>query len=417
MTNNPLDLRSFAIDVVERLRAAGFIAYWAGGCVRDLVMNHPPKDFDVATSARPEQVQKLFKRTIAIGASFGVINVLGGGGRSVEVATFRTDGKYSDARRPDEVIFSSPEEDALRRDFTINGMFFDPIEEKILDFVGGERDLEQRIIRAIGDPTERITEDRLRMLRGVRFAARFGFTIDGETFAAIHRMANTLSAISVERILAETRAILESPSRVRGMELLRETALFPQVFPELAEPLSDEKIWRETLAVLGIPKESVPLAWGIAALVSRLSPPEGERIVSSILRQLKSANDDHDLAVWLVATSRQLDDVVGLYPHQVKRILAAPGRADLLRLVEAIEVVETGATKNTEAIRQMIQQWGETGIDPPLLVTGDDLIAIGYRPGREFKFMLDTIRDAQLDGQLTDREQAIDWTKNRWPKR
>lgn len=417
MTNKPADLRSFAIDVVERLRAAGFIAYWAGGCVRDLVMNQPPKDFDVATSARPEQVQQLFKRTIAIGASFGVINVLGGGGRSVEVATFRTDGKYSDARRPDEVIFSSPEEDALRRDFTINGMFFDPIEEKILDFVGGERDLKQRIIRSIGDPTERFTEDRLRMLRGVRFAARFGFTIDSETFAAIHRMADTLSAISVERILAETRAILESPSRVRGMELLRETALFPQVFPELAEPLSDEKIWRETLDVLGIPKASVPLAWGVAALVSRLSPPEGARIVSSILRRLKSANDDHDHAEWLVTTSRQLDDVVGLYPHQVKRILAAPGRAELLRLIEAIEVVETGAMKNAEAIRQMIQQWGESGIDPPLLVTGDDLIALGYRPGREFKLMLDTIRDAQLDGQLTDRDQAIDWTKNRWPKR
>jgi tRNA nucleotidyltransferase/poly(A) polymerase len=417
MTNNPPDLRSFAIDVVKRLRAAGFIAYWAGGCVRDLVMHHPPKDFDVATSARPEQVQQLFKRTIAIGASFGVINVLGGGGRSVEVATFRTDGKYSDARRPDEVVFSSPEEDALRRDFTINGMFFDPIEEKILDFVGGEADLERGVIRAIGDPIERITEDRLRMLRGVRFAARFGFTIDGETFAAIHRMADTLSAISVERILAETRAILESPTRVHGIELLRETALFPQVFPELSPHFAEEKVRQETLAVLGIPKESVPLALGVAAMVSRLSPLEGASIASSILRRLKSANDDHDRAVWLVSTSRQLDGVDGLHPHQIKRILAAPARADLLRLIEAIEIVETGASKNTDSIRQLIHKWGEAGIDPPFLVTGDDLIELGYRPGREFKFMLDTIRDAQLDGQLTDREQAIDWTKNRWPKR
>lgn len=416
MTNNPADLRSFAIDVVKQLRAAGFIAYWAGGCVRDLVMNHPPKDFDVATSARPEQVQRLFKRTIAIGASFGVINVLGGGGRSVEVATFRTDGKYSDARRPDEVIFSSPEEDALRRDFTINGMFFDPIEEKILDFVGGEADLERGVIRAIGDPVERITEDRLRMLRGIRFAARFGFTIEGETFAAIQRMADTLSAISVERILAETRGILESPNRVRGIELLRETDLFPQVFPELSQHFEEEKVRKEALAVLAIPKESVPLAWGVAALVSRLPPLEGARIVSSILRRLKSANDDHDLAVWLVTTSRQLDGVAGLHPHQIKRILAAPARGDLLRLIEAIEIVETGATKNTDSIRQLIHQWGEAGIDPPLLVTGDDLIAMGYRPGREFKLMLDTIRDAQLDGQLTDREQAIDWTKNRWPR-
>ena len=415
MTKNQSDLRAFAIDVVRRLRDAGFVAYWAGGCVRDLVMGHPPKDFDVATNARPEEVQRLFPRTVAIGASFGVINVLGGGGRSVEVATFRTDGNYSDARRPDSVVYASPEEDAQRRDFTINGMFLDPLTDKILDYVGGQEDLDRRVIRAIGNPTERFTEDRLRMLRGVRFAARFDFAIDDETFAAIRQMAGGLSAISVERILAEIRAILEPATRVRGMTLLQETGLFPEVFPDLVEPFSDQRSRDQTLAVLGYRKEPVSLSWGMAALVSRLSPPEGSRIISTTLRRLKSANDEHDQAVWLISTSRQLDSVASLLRHQIKRILASPGREELLRLIEAIEFVETGDRRNTEAIQSLITTWGEEGINPPSLLTGDDLVSFGYSPGKQFKVMLDAIRDAQLDGQLVTREQAIDWTKNRWP--
>src|SRR5579862_9222407 len=230
--------RDFAIDVVRRLQGAGFQALWAGGCVRDELLSLVPQDYDVATDARPEQVQQLFHRSIAVGASFGVIEVLGprqdGDYLKVEVATFRSDVSYSDGRHPDAVVFSSPREDALRRDFTINGMFFDPVTEELIDYVGGKADLEARILRAIGDPKLRFQEDKVRLLRGVRFAARFDLSLEPDTAAAIRAAAPFLPQVSAERIAKEMRALLAHARRARALNLMYDLGLVHVILPELA---------------------------------------------------------------------------------------------------------------------------------------------------------------------------------------
>ncbi|MGH7936274.1 MAG: CCA tRNA nucleotidyltransferase, partial [Chthoniobacterales bacterium] len=262
-----------ARGLVDRLRAAGHIAYFAGGCVRDLLLERTPKDFDIATDARPEEVQKIFRRTYAVGASFGVIVVLENGFQ-IEVATFRSDGAYIDGRRPVEVHFSSPEEDAGRRDFTINGMFFDPTRESVIDFVGGRADLETGVIRAIGDPEQRFAEDRLRILRALRFATVLEFEIEAATWDAIVRAAGTISAISAERIREELVRIFLSPQRMRGWDLLDRSGLMAQILPEVtalkgcAQPPQfhpEGDVFQHTQLMLGLlPAEvSLPLVFSV----------------------------------------------------------------------------------------------------------------------------------------------------------
>ncbi|MBV9123730.1 MAG: CCA tRNA nucleotidyltransferase, partial [Planctomycetes bacterium] len=272
--------REFALAVVQRLQAAGFQALWAGGCVRDELLGLTPKDYDVATSARPEEVRRLFRRTVEVGISFGVVEVLGppssSGFLKVQVATFRSDGAYSDARHPDAVVFSSAREDALRRDFTINGMFFDPRTSQVLDFVGGQEDLRAGVLRAIGDPAARFTEDKLRLLRAVRFATRFDLTIEPATRAALQTLAGSILApppVSAERIANELRPLLVHPRRARGVNLLYEVGLVKPLVPELLEmkglpqgppaaPTGD--LWDHVLRVLELlgPEPSFPLALG-----------------------------------------------------------------------------------------------------------------------------------------------------------
>jgi poly(A) polymerase len=217
--------REFATDVVRRLRAAGHTALWAGGCVRDQLLGIEPHDYDVATDATPEQVQVLFRRTVAVGVSFGVVEVLGPRPHKVQVATFRSDGSYSDGRHPDAVVFSTPEEDARRRDFTVNGMFFDPLDRKVIDYVGGQEDLRHGVLRAIGDPAQRFAEDKLRLLRAVRFATRFSLTLDPATAHAIRAMAGEITVVSAERVAEELRKLLTDPRRADGMRLMDEVGL------------------------------------------------------------------------------------------------------------------------------------------------------------------------------------------------
>src|SRR6516225_8102356 len=229
--------RDFAIDVVRRLRDAGHEALWAGGCVRDELLRLVPKDYDVATSAHPDEVRRLFRRTIAVGASFGVIEVLGprtpAGPLKVQVATFRSDVSYSDGRRPDAVVFSSAREDALRRDFTINGMFFDPLEGRLIDYVGGQDDLRDRVLRAIGEPRQRFDEDKLRLMRAVRLATRFGLTLEPATRAAIEAMSPEIGVVSAERVAEELRKLLVDPRRARGMRMFMDLKLAQAILPEL----------------------------------------------------------------------------------------------------------------------------------------------------------------------------------------
>src|SRR5262245_714268 len=250
---DPVRAREFAVEVVRRLRAAGHQALWAGGCVRDQLMGMLPKDYDVATDAAPDRVREVFgkRRTLPIGAAFGVITVIGPkGAGQIDVATFRRDAAYSDGRHPDAVTFSDAEHDAQRRDFTINGLFYDPLEERVIDYVGGQVDLQRHVIRAIGDPLQRIAEDKLRMLRAMRFAARFDFAIDAATLAAITQQSHELVIVSAERVAAELRLILTHVSRARGVELLADTGLLDVILPELNPITQSPDQWSRCLAIL-----------------------------------------------------------------------------------------------------------------------------------------------------------------------
>ncbi len=273
--------REFALSVVRRLQEAGYQALWAGGCVRDELLNRIPKDYDVATDARPEEVRRLFRKTVTVGMSFGVVEVLGphqdGALLKVQVATFRSDCQYSDGRHPDAVVFSSPREDALRRDFTINGMFFDPIRGELLDFVGGQEDLRSKVLRAIGDPLQRLEEDKLRLLRAVRIATRFDLQIEARTANAIRAMAPLVTVVSAERIAEELRQMLVHPSRIRAVELMDQLGLIQPILPELlalkdspanySSAPANGDLWDHTLRVLDHlgPQPTVPLA--LAALL------------------------------------------------------------------------------------------------------------------------------------------------------
>lgn len=385
--------REFAIDVVRKLRAAGYQALWAGGCVRDQLMGLEPHDHDVATDARPEQVQTLFRRTIAVGISFGVVEVLGPKPLKVQIATFRSDGHYDDGRHPTTVTFSSPEEDANRRDFTINGLFFDPIEERVIDYVGGEADLRAGIIRAIGDPRQRFTEDKLRLIRAVRFAARFGFTLEPETAAAIREMASQITVVAAERIADELRKILMHSSRAIGMRLMQDLSLAEPVSPILAGPFD----------VLGQIGEPVSFPLGLAAIARSAD----NRTVAQLCDRLRLSNDEKARTVWLVANQSALIDAPRLAKSTLKPLLAHVGIVELLALHRAIARANAASESHVEFCEQCLRDWPREIIDPPPLITGDDLTAIGLTPGPKFKMILDAVRRAQLDEEISSREEAM----------
>jgi poly(A) polymerase len=380
--------RQFATDVVKTLRAAGYEALFAGGCVRDQFLGHEPDDFDVATSAHPEQVQKLFSRSIAVGAAFGVIEVLGPKPHKVQVATFRSDGPYSDARRPDHVVYSSAKEDAERRDFTINGMFFDPLADKIIDYVGGEEDVTTRTLRAIGDPAARFREDRLRLMRAIRFAARFDLAIEPATWTAIKAMAAEEVTVSGERIAEELRKLLVHPSRVTGVRLLVDSGLLKAILPEVSRP---------DLQALGpMDTPSFPLAFAVLAAHVPLSA------LGNAFERLRLSNAERDHIRWQVAYQSALINPDRLPLHTLKPLLAHPHICDLVAMHRAF-----GHESSADWCAAKLNEWPREKIDPPPLITGDDLVALGRKPGPNFKTILDAVRDAQLDEQITTREQAI----------
>src|SRR5712691_3662024 len=332
--------REFAVEVVRRLKDAGYTALWAGDCVRDHLLGKTPKDYDVATNATPEQVRRVFskRKTLDVGASFGVIIVVGSKrGGDVEVATFRSDLGYSDGRRPDAVRFSTPEEDAQRRDFTINGMFYDPVEQRVLDFVGGERDLADGIVRAIGDPHDRMREDKLRLLRAVRFTAAFEFQLDPVTKAAVTEMASQIHIVSAERIAAELRRMLTDRHRHSAIELAHEVGLLREILPELSgqwsvvsgqqlpsdrsqpSTLNDQHSTLHALRLLQQP--SFELAF--ATLLRNVTE------VEPICRRLRLSNDELDKTAWLSSHQNALREADKLSLAQLKQLLAHPHRDDL----------------------------------------------------------------------------------------
>ncbi len=420
---NPAASREFAVEVVRQLTEAGYTALWAGGCVRDLMMGNSPSDYDVATNARPDEVRTVFgnRRTLAVGESFGVIIVLSPDREAgqIEVATFRVDGGYSDGRRPDSVVFSSPQEDALRRDFTINGMFYDPLREELIDYVGGRVDIDYGIIRAIGDPAARIAEDKLRILRAIRFAARFGFHLEQRTAEAVRSLAQEILVVSQERVTQELRKILQHPSRAEGVRLLDESGLLPLVLPELQPLWNNADYAEDTLRMLaeehfGSFEMSLALLYrdlpGVLVDDKQFADlPRSARPLSPIIRigkSLKMSNQEIDDVHWLIRNFPLLQRAGELPLHQLKPLLADPRRDTLLEMGRLFAVSHPPTRDHLAFCQNYLQTTPPRDLDPPPLLTGNDLIGLGLKPDREFSRLLDHIRQAQLDEQIHTSEQA-----------
>jgi len=410
--------RDDALAVLKRLRDSGHIAYFAGGCVRDSLLGLEAMDWDVATDAPPNRVRELFISTQAVGAAFGVILVRSG--RSiVEVATFRADGPYEDGRRPDSVRFTSAEEDARRRDFTINGLFLDPIENRVIDYVGGRDDLTARKVRAIGSPAERFGEDHLRLLRAVRFAARFGFEIEPATDQAIRSLAPRVKGISPERIADEVRLMLTPPTRNVAWKLLWELGLAAEIFRFLLKIPDRMDESRSIFVNLAVNESISPgLCLAAATLCTRLqgeSPgdvlpllakAEVSRSVRAMRQALRISNDESDeMAETLVSLGPLLQtDPPSL--AQKKRFLARPTSKFSLLLLDAMARVGWQQARIAE-LRPDLAELAKGDVAPVPLVTGDDLTAAGFQPGPEYKRILDAIYDAQLEERISSKEEAM----------
>ena len=439
-----------AAQVAQRLHQHGYAALFAGGCVRDLLLGVAPADFDVATSATPDVVQQLFPKTEAVGAHFGVVLVLdevAGERVTTEVATFRHDVSYANGRRPTEVRYSqSAQEDVARRDFTINGLLLDVaryeagemLEDCVLDHVGGRADLRAGVVRAIGEPARRFAEDKLRMLRAVRFAARFSFVIEQRTMRAMQGEAASIAVVSAERVRDElTRILTESHAR-RGVELLDESGLLARVLPELgkmhgvAQPPQyhpEGDVWVHTMMLLEhLPAgSSATLAWGMllhdVGKPATFTPPDpakpGDRIrfnghvetgiaiARNILNRLRFSNDDADQILALVKHHMQFGDVMKMKQSTLKRFLRLPQFDEHLALHFADASSASGNLELYNYAKKHYEEMGEDVFRPRLLLTGQDLIGTGYKPGPQFKKMLEVAEDAQLEGALTSREEAL----------
>ena len=396
-----------ATEVIERLQQHGFQALLAGGCVRDMLLGRPAKDYDVATDARPDDVMGLFRRTLKIGAKFGVVIVLTQG-QPVEVATFRSEAGYEDGRHPTEVRFTSAAEDASRRDFTINGMFYDPLKEQVIDYVGGQADLARRIIRTIGDPDERFGEDYLRMLRAVRFSTQLGFPVEPQTYAAVGRNAANIVKISGERIAVELEGILVHPNRAAGAAMLVETGLAEAIFPGFA---GDQA--RRGVAVLAQLRKKVALPLALAAFVADC-PTDVSLDKIEVLKL--SRNQIKHVKFLLAHRGRLLGWDMSL--ARLKKLLAEPHFPDLYELERAIQKATVGSKGVTPLIklRRRIRDLGGVEVRPKPLLDGHDLMHLGAVPGPRLGKLVDELYTAQLEGEVRTREQARQWAKN-WLQR
>jgi poly(A) polymerase len=431
-----MDGRQLAEHICRVLRDRGHQAYLAGGCVRDTLLGRKPVDYDVATDATPERVQELFPESLAVGAKFGVV-IVTDGPTHVEVATFRSDVGYSDGRHPDRVAYaSSPQEDVQRRDFTINGLMLDPFTNEVLDYVGGRDDLRAGIIRAIGKPEERFREDKLRMIRAVRFAARFRYAIDLATFQAIAKLAPDIFQVSAERIRDELTKLLTEDAARRGFELLDEARLLPELLPEIARMKGVEQppqfhpegdVWIHTLLMLEqLPAgSSSTLAWGVllhdVGKPPTFTPPSGPngrirfdhhvevgtRMAEDICRRLRFSNDDTEQIAALVANHLRFKDVAQMKLSTLKRFVRLNQFEEHLELHKLDCLSSHRNLEAYEFVRGFIRETPPEQVRPPRLLTGEDLKELGYQPGPLFKKILATVEDAQLNGAVHDREEAL----------
>jgi poly(A) polymerase len=438
------EAETIAKNIVRRLREAGHQAYYAGGCVRDMLREVEAKDYDIATSARPEEVQRIFPRNVAVGAHFGVICVLEGG-RQFEVATFRSDGAYIDGRHPERVTYSSAREDAERRDFTVNGMFYDPLADEVIDYVGGRADLERRVLRAIGDAESRFREDRLRMLRAVRFATVLGFEIEPGTWEALRTHAAEIHDVSAERIREELVKIFLSPSRVRGLDLLDASGLLAQVIPEMMALKGCEQppqfhpegdVWVHTRRMLGLLPEEVPVPLVFSVLLHDIGKPPtfsldpaegrirfnahdkvGAAMTRAIMERLRFSREEIEATVEAVDQHMVFKDVQQMRVARLKRFMARPGFETEMELHRVDCQSSHAMLDNYEFLRGKQEEFANEPLIPPPLIKGDDLIAMGWRPGPKFKEALDAVQTRQLEGTLNTREEALEWVKGEYDYR
>ena len=433
-------LTTTARAIAQQLRDAGFIAYFAGGCVRDLLLGAAPKDIDIATNAPPQQVQKMFPRTYAVGAHFGVIVVLESE-MQFEVATFRSEGAYLDGRRPGEVTFSTPEEDAARRDFTINGMFFDPATDQVIDFVGGRADLDARLVRAIGDPAQRFAEDRLRILRAVRFATTLEFEIEPGTWNALGCCVASITEISAERIREELVRIFLSPRRVRGWDLLDGSGVMRAVLPELEAMKGCEQppqfhpegdVFKHTRIMLELLPAEVSLPLVLSVLFHDIGKPStssvdeagrirfnghdrvGAEMTEAVMQRLRFSRAEIDATVEAVRQHMVFKDVPNMRVAKLKRFMARPTFEDELKLHRVDCASSHGMLDNYEFLLRKRDEFASEPIIPPPLLRGDDLIRLGFKPGPLFGEILEAVETRQLEDGFRDREEAIEWVKREY---
>jgi poly(A) polymerase len=435
--------RALANSICETLRRNGHQALLCGGCVRDLILGREPADYDVATDATPERVISLFPESVAVGAQFGVV-LIPRDALKLEVATFRSDVGYSDGRHPDSVVYSStPREDVQRRDFTINGLLMRPETGEVLDYVGGQADLKAGLIRAIGDPDRRFAEDKLRLMRAVRFASRFGFAIEPATFAAIRRRAHEVTSVSAERLRDELTKLLTEGAARRGLELLDETGLLAAVLPEIAAMKGIEQppefhpegdVWIHTRMMIEMLPAgcSSTLAWGVL-LHDVGKPPTfksasetgdrirfdghvnvGVRMAEDICRRLRFSNEDMEQVLALVANHMRFKDVEQMRASTLKRFLRLPRFAEHLEL-HRLDCLSSHRRLDSYAfVLRVLVETPPEEILPPRLLTGDDLRRMGYAPGPTFSEILRTVEDAQLEGQIHTQEEAEVYVRQRF---
>ena len=440
MTNKDL-LKKTAIDIVKRLRERGPSALFAGGCVRDMLMDSGPEDYDIATDARPGDIMKIFKRTVPVGVQFGVVLVIEND-LEFEVATFRSDGTYTDGRHPDSVTFCDAKGDALRRDFTINGMFYDPLNDKTFDYVGGKDDLESGLIRAIGDPVERFNEDRLRMIRAVRFACRFDYKIEDQTAEAIKKFYDKVLSVSAERIREELEKILTDPNPHKGIKMLDDLNILNEILPEVtamkgvkqpenfhpegdvfthtlltlselaktrSAKISNNKDQSKVLAMAVLLHDiGKPVTFEIADRIRFNNHDNvGAKMAGKICERLRMSNAEKERIMWLVKMHLYLRHAKEMRISKLKRLFAHDGYPELAELYKVDSLASTCNLDDYNFCQEMYEELGEEEIKPEPLITGHDLIALGLSPGPNFSKILETIKDEQLEEKLTAKKQAI----------
>ncbi len=428
-------LKETAIGIVKRLREKNFSALFAGGCVRDMLMGSVPEDYDIATDARPDDVINIFERTVPVGIHYGVVLVIENG-FEFEVATFRSDGTYTDGRHPDTVTFCDARGDALRRDFTINGMFYDPVDDKHFDYVGGREDMQARLIRAIGDPSERFNEDRLRMIRAVRFACRFDYNIEDQTAEAIKKLYEKILTVSMERTRDELRKILTGPNPHTGIKMMDDLNLLNEILPEVTamkgvrqpenyHPEGD--VFTHTLLTLSelADNRKAVDSWelAMAVLLHDIGKPAtfeiadrirfnnhdsvGADMSEKICERLKMSNAEKERITWLVKMHLYLKHAQQMRISKLKRLFAHEGYPELAELYKVDSLASTGDLEDYNFCQNMFEELQEEEIKPEPLINGNDLIAIGLKPGPIFSKILDAIKDEQLEQKITTKEEAL----------